>query len=172
MNWQPAADRYDAMVYNRCGRSGLRLPALSLGLWHNFGDDSPFEMARAMVRRAFDLGISHFDLANNYGPPPGSAEETFGRVLATGCSDGLALGNGVGFEVQSGQNVMDRLLLVGRVHEKAFGRMPILADALQDAGCDNDEILSHCLREGWEHVRGCWVLDLVLGHPWRESARG
>lgn len=69
------------MRYNRCGRSGLKLPAISLGLWHNFGGIDDFEMARAMVFRAFDLGITHFDLANNYGPPYGSAEETFGRIL-------------------------------------------------------------------------------------------
>jgi L-glyceraldehyde 3-phosphate reductase len=77
----PASDRYDVMIYNRCGRSGLKLPAISLGLWHNFGGVDTYEDARAMVRRAFDLGITHFDLANNYGPPPGSAEETFGRIL-------------------------------------------------------------------------------------------
>ena len=69
------------MPYNRCGRSGLKLPAVSLGLWHNFGGVDVFENARAMIHRAFDLGITHFDLANNYGPPPGSAEETFGRIL-------------------------------------------------------------------------------------------
>src|SRR5256714_8462151 len=78
----PAADRYERMVYNRCGRSGLRLPAISFGLWHNFGGNRPFETSRAIVRRAFDLGITHFDLANNYGPPYGSAEETFGRLVA------------------------------------------------------------------------------------------
>lgn len=77
----PVQTRYDTMRYNRCGRSGLKLPAISLGLWHNFGGVDTFENARAMVRRAFDLGITHFDLANNYGPPPGSAEETFGRLL-------------------------------------------------------------------------------------------
>ncbi|HPD15656.1 MAG TPA: L-glyceraldehyde 3-phosphate reductase [Planctomycetota bacterium] len=81
MDWSPAATRYDSMRYNRCGRSGLKLPAISLGLWHNFGGVDAFENCRAMVLRAFDLGITHFDLANNYGPPPGSAEETFGRVL-------------------------------------------------------------------------------------------
>jgi L-glyceraldehyde 3-phosphate reductase len=75
------AARYDRMLYRRCGRSGLRLPALSLGLWHNFGSVDPYEEARAMVCRAFDLGITHFDLANNYGPEPGTAEETFGRIL-------------------------------------------------------------------------------------------
>lgn len=75
-------DRYDQMTYRRCGRSGVLLPAVSLGLWHNFGSVDPFETARAMVLRAFDLGVTHFDLANNYGPEPGSAEENFGRMLA------------------------------------------------------------------------------------------
>jgi L-glyceraldehyde 3-phosphate reductase len=81
MTQLPAADRYDTMRYNRCGRSGLMLPAISLGLWHNFAGVDTLENARAMVLRAFDLGITHFDLANNYGPPPGSAEETFGQIL-------------------------------------------------------------------------------------------
>ena len=81
MSWMPSKKRYDTMEYRRCGRSGLKLPAVSLGLWHNFGGVDTLENARAMIRRAFDLGITHFDLANNYGPPPGSAEETFGRVL-------------------------------------------------------------------------------------------
>jgi L-glyceraldehyde 3-phosphate reductase len=79
--YRPAPDRYDAMRFRRCGRSGLKLPAVSLGLWHNFGSVDVHENARAMVLRAFDLGITHFDLANNYGPEAGSAEETFGRVL-------------------------------------------------------------------------------------------
>jgi L-glyceraldehyde 3-phosphate reductase len=79
-----AADgRYDAMTYRRCGRSGIQLPAISLGLWHNFGGETPLETQRAIARRAFDLGITHFDLANNYGPPYGSAEENFGRLLAS-----------------------------------------------------------------------------------------
>lgn len=81
MNPWPDQHRYETMPYNRCGRSGLKLPAISLGLWHNFGGVDSFENARAVVRRAFDLGITHFDLANNYGPPPGSAEENFGRIL-------------------------------------------------------------------------------------------
>ena len=80
-SYLPAENRYDAMKYNRCGRSGLRLPAISLGLWHNFGGVDALENARAMIWRAFDLGITHFDLANNYGPPPGSAEENFGKIL-------------------------------------------------------------------------------------------
>jgi len=81
MPYVAADDRYDTMTYRRCGRRGLRLPAISLGLWQNFGADRPLEPNRAILRRAFDLGITHFDLANNYGPPYGSAEETFGHVL-------------------------------------------------------------------------------------------
>ncbi len=81
MPYEAAETRYDTMVYNRCGRSGLHLPAISLGLWYNFGGIDPLENGRAMLRRAFDLGITHFDLANNYGPPPGSAEENFGRIF-------------------------------------------------------------------------------------------
>jgi L-glyceraldehyde 3-phosphate reductase len=79
--YHPSDTRYDAMRYQACGRSGLKLPLISLGLWHNFGGVDSLENARAMVLRAFDLGITHFDLANNYGPPPGSAEETFGHIL-------------------------------------------------------------------------------------------
>ncbi|MDQ0892575.1 aldo/keto reductase [Agromyces ramosus] len=83
MNFVADSARYARMQYNRVGRSGLKLPALSLGLWHNFGHDRPLDTQRAIVRRAFDLGVTHFDLANNYGPPAGSAEENFGRILAT-----------------------------------------------------------------------------------------
>jgi L-glyceraldehyde 3-phosphate reductase len=82
MAYRAADDRYDSMTYRRTGRSGLDLPAISLGLWHNFGDDVPFERQRATLRRAFDLGVTHFDLANNYGPPYGTAETNFGRHLA------------------------------------------------------------------------------------------
>lgn len=81
MTYLAANNRYESMKYNRVGRSGLKLPAISLGLWHNFGGVDRLENGRAMIRRAFDLGITHFDLANNYGPPPGSAEETFGQIL-------------------------------------------------------------------------------------------
>ena len=77
----PDENRYEKMKYNRCGKSGVKLPAISLGLWHNFGGVDVYESGREMVLRAFDLGITHFDLANNYGPPPGSAEETFGKIL-------------------------------------------------------------------------------------------
>jgi L-glyceraldehyde 3-phosphate reductase len=83
VTYEPAADRYEKMTYRRAGRSGLQLPAISLGLWHNFGDGRPWDRQREIVRRAFDLGVTHFDLANNYGPPPGSAESNFGRMLAT-----------------------------------------------------------------------------------------
>jgi L-glyceraldehyde 3-phosphate reductase len=81
MDYKPTDTRYEAMRYNRAGRSGLKLPAVSLGLWHNFGGVDDFENGRALALRAFDLGITHFDLANNYGPPPGSAEETFSRII-------------------------------------------------------------------------------------------
>ncbi len=93
-------DRYEHMLYRRCGHSGLRLPAITLGLWQNFGGDAPFERRRAIVRRAFDLGITHFDLANNYGPPPGSAEENFGQILATdlaGHRDELVISTKAGY---------------------------------------------------------------------------
>ena len=81
MTYEPAASRYDAMAYRACGRSGLQLPVMSLGLWHNFGDATPLDTQKAIVRTAFDAGITHFDLANNYGPPYGSAEVNFGRIL-------------------------------------------------------------------------------------------
>src|SRR3712207_3165234 len=83
MPYDADPDRYSALAYRRCGRSGLQLPAVSLGLWQNFGGADVFETGRAILRRAFDRGVTHFDLANNYGPPPGSSEENFGRILAT-----------------------------------------------------------------------------------------
>ena len=101
----PAPGRYDAMQYRRAGRSGLQLPAMSLGLWQNFGGDRPLEMQRAIIRRAFDLGITHFDLANNYGPPYGSAEENFGRILATdlrGHRDELIISTKAGYDMWPG----------------------------------------------------------------------
>jgi L-glyceraldehyde 3-phosphate reductase len=105
MSYQPADDRYDTMQYRRVGRSGLLLPAISLGLWQNFGGDRPLETQRAIVRRAFDLGIIHFDLANNYGPPYGSAEENFGRILATdlrGYRDELVVSTKAGYDMWPG----------------------------------------------------------------------
>jgi len=89
MNYSPSADRYDNMIYNRCGKSGVQLPAISLGLWHNFGSVDDFETARSIIRRAFDRGITHFDLANNYGPAPGTAEENFGAILEKDFSGNL-----------------------------------------------------------------------------------
>jgi len=81
MTYIPSENRYEQMIYNRCGKSGIKLPAISLGLWQNFGGVNVFENCRKMARKAFDAGITHFDLANNYGPPPGSAEETFGQIM-------------------------------------------------------------------------------------------
>jgi L-glyceraldehyde 3-phosphate reductase len=106
MSYQPASSRYnDAALYRRCGRSGLKLPLLSLGLWHNFGATDNFANSRALILRAFDLGITHFDLANNYGPPPGSAEQTFGRVLRDDLAayrDELIISTKAGYDMWSG----------------------------------------------------------------------
>ena len=105
MSYQPSPHRYDAMPYNRCGRSGVKLPAISLGLWHNFGGVDDYATARAMAHRAFDLGVTHFDLANNYGPPYGSAEETFGRILRDGMGhyrDELIISSKAGWDMWPG----------------------------------------------------------------------
>ena len=105
MAYQPAANRYDEMLYNRCGRSGLMLPAISLGLWHNFGEDKSSATAREICRTAFDLGITHFDLANNYGPPPGSAETLFGDILRSefhGLRDELVISTKAGYRMWPG----------------------------------------------------------------------
>ncbi|MDF1619910.1 L-glyceraldehyde 3-phosphate reductase [Pseudothioclava nitratireducens] len=105
MTYVPAADRYERMIYRRCGRSGLRLPAVSLGLWHNFGEDTAHETKRAICRTAFDHGITHFDLANNYGPPPGSAETAFGDILRTdfaGHRDELIISSKAGYDMWPG----------------------------------------------------------------------
>lgn len=105
MTYAAIPERYERMRYNRVGRSGLKLPALSLGLWHNFGHDRPLDTQRAIVRRAFDLGITHFDLANNYGPPQGSAEENFGRILASDLApyrDELIISSKAGYDMWPG----------------------------------------------------------------------
>jgi L-glyceraldehyde 3-phosphate reductase len=105
MSYRAASDRYDAMPYRRCGRSGLLLPAVSLGLWQRFGHDRPLDTQRAVVRRAFDLGVTHFDLANNYGPPYGSAEENFGRLLASDLApyrDELVISSKAGYDMWPG----------------------------------------------------------------------
>ncbi len=105
MAWKPADDRYEKMSYHHCGRSGLKLPAISLGLWHNFGEDTPHRVKREICQTAFDLGITHFDLANNYGPPPGSAETAFGEILRTdfhGLRDELIISSKAGYEMWPG----------------------------------------------------------------------
>lgn len=105
MNYSPDEHRYDNMVYNRCGRSGLKLPAISLGLWHNFGGVDIFENARQMVIESFDMGITHFDLANNYGPPYGSAEENFGKIFRQDLSpyrDELVISTKAGYDMWPG----------------------------------------------------------------------
>ena len=105
MAYLPAADRYQTMSYRRCGHSGLVLPAISLGLWHNFGTDRSFTTQRDICQRAFDLGVTHFDLANNYGPPYGAAEENFGRLLATDfapCRDELVISTKAGYDMWPG----------------------------------------------------------------------
>jgi L-glyceraldehyde 3-phosphate reductase len=105
MTYIPAETRYDTMSYRRCGRSGLKLPAISLGLWHNFGWDTPHQLKRELCQTAFDNGITHFDLANNYGPPAGSAEEAFGEILATdfaGYRDELVISSKAGYLMWDG----------------------------------------------------------------------
>jgi len=105
MTYTAAADRYDRMLYRRCGNTGLKLPAISLGLWHNFGHDTPHQTKRAICQTAFDHGITHFDLANNYGPPAGSAEEAFGDILKTdfaGHRDELIISSKAGYDMWQG----------------------------------------------------------------------
>ncbi|WP_217480290.1 aldo/keto reductase [Enterobacter chuandaensis] len=105
MSWYPDASRYENMQYRYCGKSGLRLPALSLGLWHSFGHVQPLDSQRALLRKALDLGITHFDLANNYGPPAGSAEENFGRLLRedfAGYRDELIISTKAGYDMWPG----------------------------------------------------------------------
>ncbi|WP_380053744.1 L-glyceraldehyde 3-phosphate reductase [Falsihalocynthiibacter sp. SS001] len=105
MSYRPAENRYEKMPYRKCGNSGLKLPAISLGLWHNFGGDTPHETKREITQAAFDLGITHFDLANNYGPPPGSAETAFGEILRTdfaGYRDELIISTKAGYQMWDG----------------------------------------------------------------------
>ncbi len=105
MQYRPNENRYDKMVYRKCGQSGLKLPAISLGLWHNFGEDFPHQSKREICQAAFDAGITHFDLANNYGPPPGSAETAFGEILQTdfsGLRDELIISSKAGYDMWPG----------------------------------------------------------------------
>jgi L-glyceraldehyde 3-phosphate reductase len=105
MHYHPSENRYDKMVYRKCGQSGLKLPAISLGLWHNFGEDFPHQSKRQICQTAFDAGITHFDLANNYGPPPGSAETAFGEILKTdfsGLRDELIISSKAGYDMWPG----------------------------------------------------------------------
>ena len=105
MIYSAKEERYESMTYKRCGRSGVKLPVVSLGLWHNFGDVEPMEKGRSIIRRAFDLGICHFDLANNYGPPYGTAEENFGRILKKDFQpyrDELFISSKAGFDMWPG----------------------------------------------------------------------
>lgn len=105
MTYIPAETRYDKMIYNRLGRSGLKLPAISLGLWHNFGDDTPHQTKQAILHTAFDLGITHFDIANNYGPPPGSAEVAFGEIMRNdfkGLRDEMIISSKAGYLMWGG----------------------------------------------------------------------
>ena len=128
--YQAARTRYDSMTYRRCGASGLDLPAVSLGLWHNFGDDVPLENQRAILRRAFDLGVTHFDLANNYGPPYGSAERNFGAVFAQDLRryrDELVLSTKAGYDMWPGpygQGGGSRKYLLSSL-DQSLGRMGV-----------------------------------------------
>jgi L-glyceraldehyde 3-phosphate reductase len=129
MTYLPADDRYERMTYRRCGQSGLLLPAVSLGLWHNFGHDRPLETGRAILRRAFDLGVTHFDLANNYGPPYGSAEENFGRILAADFSpfrDELIISTKAGWDMWPGPygDLGSRKYLLASL-DQSLGRMGV-----------------------------------------------
>ncbi|HEY6069539.1 MAG TPA: L-glyceraldehyde 3-phosphate reductase [Gaiellaceae bacterium] len=127
MSYAAAVERYDRMQYRRSGRSGLKLPAISLGLWQNFGHDRPLEVSRAIVRRAFDLGITHFDLANNYGPPYGSAEENFGQLLRSDLGpyrDELVISTKAGYDMWPGPygEWGSRKYLLGSL-DQSLGRM-------------------------------------------------
>jgi L-glyceraldehyde 3-phosphate reductase len=127
MTYVPASDRYEQMRYRRCGRSGIQLPEVSLGLWQNFGEERSLEHSRAIVRRAFDLGITHFDLANNYGPPYGSAERVFGRIMADDLRphrDELIISTKAGYDMWSGPygNWGSRKYLLASL-DQSLGRM-------------------------------------------------
>ncbi len=138
MSYQPAEDRYDSMTYRRTGRSGLDLPAVSLGLWHNFGDDTPLERQRAILRTAFDAGITHIDLANNYGPPYGSAETNFGRHLReefAGLRDELVISSKAGWDMWPGP--------YGKIGGSRKYLVASLDQSLRRMGLDYVDIFDH-----------------------------
>ncbi len=138
MSYQPSESRYDDMEYRRVGRSGLDLPAVSLGLWHNFGDDMPFDRQGAILRTAFDLGVTHFDLANNYGPPYGSAEENFGRHLRgdfRGLRDELVISSKAGWDMWPGP--------YGQIGGSRKYLVASLDQSLQRMGLDYVDIFYH-----------------------------
>ena len=137
-------NRYNEMPYNRCGNSGLKLPAISLGLWHNFGGINNYENSRAMLRRAFDLGITHLDLANNYGPPYGSAEITLGQILKDDLKpyrDELIISTKAGFDMWPGP--------YGDFGSKKY-LTASLDQSLKRMGLDYVDIRKHHLRKRWE----------------------
>jgi L-glyceraldehyde 3-phosphate reductase len=150
VSYQPDPARYDTMRYRRIGRSGLLLPAVSLGLWQNFGGDRPLEGQREIVRRAFDRGITHFDLANNYGPPYGSAEENFGRILATdlrGHRDELVISTKAGYDMWPGPygNWGSRKYLLASL-DQSLGRMGLdYVDIFYSHRADQDTPLEETL---------------------------
>ncbi|TQL66910.1 L-glyceraldehyde 3-phosphate reductase [Nocardioides albertanoniae] len=138
MTYVPSGSRYDQMTYRRCGNSGLDLPAVSLGLWHNFGDDLAFERQRAILRTAFDAGITHFDLANNYGPPYGSAEENFGRHLRedfAGLRDELVISTKAGWDMWPGP--------YGKIGGSKKYLISSLDQSLQRMGLDYVDVFYH-----------------------------
>jgi L-glyceraldehyde 3-phosphate reductase len=138
MSYQPSESRYDDMEYRRVGRSGLDLPAVSLGLWHNFGDDMPFDRQGAILRTAFDLGVTHFDLANNYGPPYGSAEENFGRHLRgdfRGLRDEMVISSKAGWDMWPGP--------YGQIGGSRKYLVASLDQSLQRMGLDYVDIFYH-----------------------------
>jgi L-glyceraldehyde 3-phosphate reductase len=138
MSYQPSESRYDDMEYRRVGRSGLDLPAVSLGLWHNFGDDMPFDRQGAILRTAFDLGVTHFDLANNYGPPYGSAEENFGRHLRgdfRGLRDEMVISSKAGWDMWPGP--------YGQIGGSRKYLVTSLDQSLQRMGLDYVDIFYH-----------------------------
>ena len=142
-------ERYNDMHYNRCGKSGIKLPAISLGLWHNFGDNGTYDNMRNILRTSFDLGITHFDLANNYGPLPGSAEENFGKMLATDFKpyrDELIVSTKAGYDMWPGP--------YGNWGSKKY-LVASLDQSLKRMGLDYVDIFYHTIRKSWRKLLPC-----------------